>query len=597
MGNRTGGQRKGPFRLPLYSPSQYKQLGELDEDGEPTACELRWGLNRILKLEETYGEKAAMGVERHDQLEGWSKHAIMPEAVEAKAAMRHAPPPRMAVTEAPVRFDMPNSYWIGYVDLAYDWRLDPGPLSPPEQPETPEGEKVTKYLKSFGKPAGRAAPLATTGITVIHDWKFTSSWDYALSSAELYDDFAANLYAKDAFEGGAKRVFCRWVYTLWDSKSPREVWAEMSYEHIMELMAKADRRAAYANEIRRRVAAGEMSVYDLPIDTGSCFKFNKVCPRKGNECNPVRVSRKIIPRRKEDMDNFENETAANFPATASAKTLPPLPGKKTLPPLPGKALPPLPGKAALPPLPAKPGLPPLPGKVKPGKDEKAVAAVEASFKKLFAPEAGFINPEGGPTTAAASPEEAIAAGNVHVPEVVAEPEPDDLEGKPLAELRDIAAAIGATHAPKAKTAGVTAAIRARRAEMELSGEVITPVDFDQELAEENAEMHAKTAAALEIAERVAERDADLLGRLAAAEKLERMEQNAKAMGAIAGQQPVLAGSLEDFGLVRGGNELEGEDEYAQAALLDALHLVGIELKALANACNAEITLTFRPNSK
>jgi hypothetical protein len=594
MGNRTGGQRKGPFRLPLYSPSQYKQLGPEDDEGETHGCELRWGLNRILRLEETYGDKAAMGVERHDQLEAWSKFGIMPTAVEAKAAMRHAPAPRSAVSEAPVRFDMPNSYWIGYVDLAYDWRLDTGPLSPPQQPEPPEDEKRTVYLKAFGKPAGRPAPLATTGITVIHDWKFTSSWDYALTTEELYDDFAANLYAKDAFEGGATRVFCRWVYTLWDSKSPREVWAEMSYEHVMVLMNRADRRAAYANEVRRKVAAGEMSVYDLPIDTSYCFSFNKVCPRKGNQCNPVRESRKIIPRRKEDMDSFEQETAANFPTTAAGKTLPPLPGKKPLPPLPGKALPPLPPKPAAAPVEGK-KLPPLPPK-KAGADPKAVASIESKFKGLFTPEAGFVNPVGGPTVAAASPEEAVAAGNVHVPEKVAEPEPDDLEGKPLAELRDIAKAIGATHAPKAKTAGVTAAIRARRAEMELNGETQLQAEANTDQAHAYEEMHAaqrELDAALQADAGGADGAAEAVE--SAERKLERLQENGKAMGAHLGLDVALAGTLEDFGLTRGKHELEGE--YAQAALLDALHLVGIELKALANACKAQITLTFGPDTK
>lgn len=435
---------------------------------------LRWGLNRIEKIPEETGEKAFWGIERHADLEGWLRYAKQPTFKECVAAMKYGPAPRSCSVETPVRFDLGSTSWVGYIDACYDWRLDTGPLSPSET-------EHVKQMRSYGKPAGRPAPLGSTGMTIIHDWKFTSSWEYALTSEALYDDFAANTYAKEAFEGGAKRVFCRWVYTLFEGQSPREIWAEMSYEHGEDILADGERKAEFANHLRAEIAAGRMRVDDLEKDTSHCFDFYKACPHKGNRCNPVKTTERFKPRRAADMDSFEQETAANFGASKPGASLPPLPpkAKPELPPLPGT-------KAALPPPPAKKAaLPPLPTKKETAEeDAESTKLVGDAFPNLkaFIPEAGFVNPVGGPTTAAASPEDAVAAGNVYEPEAEEELEADDLEGKSLDELRQIAKAIGATHAPKAKTAGVTAAIRLRRGALQLdaaiSGEAITPTDFE-----------------------------------------------------------------------------------------------------------------------
>jgi hypothetical protein len=422
---------------------------------------LRWGLNRIEKIPEESGEKALWGIERHDEMEQWLRYGKTPTFKECVAAMRYSPAPKSCSVEVPVRFDLGRTSWVGYIDAAYDWRLDTGPLTPAETEDV-------KKMRSYGKPAGRPAPLGSTGVTVVHDHKFTSSWEYALDCESLYHDFAANAYAKEAFEGGATRVFCRWVYTLFEGQSPREIWAEMNYAHGEEILMDGELKAEFANHLRAEISAGRMRVDDLDKDTSHCFDFHKACPHKGNRCNPVKQTERFKPRSRDQMDSFESETAANFGNKPGA----------SLPPLPGKALPPLPGKAvgeavksALPPLPGK-ALPPPPPK-KAGADPKAVEAIETKFKGLFAPEAGFVNPVGGPTVAAGSPEEAIAAGNVAEAEDDIAVEADDLEGKSIGDLKAIAAAIGATHAPKAKTAGVTAAIRARRAELELAGELST----------------------------------------------------------------------------------------------------------------------------
>lgn len=430
---RSGGQRTAPYRLPLYSPSQYKQL---------SGCLRRWAWNRILKLAENQGAKAALGSQLHEECERWLKFGILPTSKEARSAIKYGPPPKSCLAEVPVRFDLDGrlddglhpwgvdgtSSWVGYIDAVYGWRLDPGPWYPTETDDP-------RNMRSYGRPAGKAIPLtADVEVVVIHDWKFTSDWQYAMTSEELKEEFAANFYAYEAFEAGAKRVFCRWVYTKFDGQSSREVWAEMDRTLGFRLLSDAADEAVEANEVRADILAGRMSVDDLEADTSHCFDFHSTCPRKGVECHPVKTTAPFAPKRRIEMDSFESETAANF----GAKTLPPLPGKKAPPPPPPKA-----------------GLPPLPGK-KPA--------------DVLKPEAGFINPVGGPVSAPNSPEDAVEAGNVHVPEVEAAPEADDLEGKSLAELRAIAAAIGATHAPTARTPGVTAAIRARRAELELAEE-------------------------------------------------------------------------------------------------------------------------------
>lgn len=468
MAQRSGGQKTGPHRLPLYSPTQKKQL---------SGCLRRWAWNRLMKLLEPSTPNAEKGSERHEELELFHKLGKPPTSLEAKAAMKYAPAPRMGAAEVAVRYDVDGTCWFGFVDLAYCWRLESGPWTAPEQQH--------RNHRSFGKPPGKPGPLGATDIVVIHDWKFTSSFDYALTCESLYDDFAANMYALEAFDGGAERVFCRWVYTEFGNASPREVWAEMNEANARAILQDGAAQAAYANQLRAEYARLQTDaerdafIRALPTDTDSCFAFNKECPRF-ELCQPQRESRRITIRSQEEMDNFEQEIAEQFaPETPAAKpALPPLPGKPALP-----AKPALPGKPALPALPGKPGLPPLPGKpalpAKPAAatyDVVKAAAGENPWGTTGTPvgtaEGGFVNPAEKPFPLAASPEEAVANGNVHTVESKPVEQGDDLESiQDLNELRKIADAIGATYLPKARKPGVIAAIRARRAELALSGEM------------------------------------------------------------------------------------------------------------------------------
>lgn len=398
------GQKTAHNRLPLWSASQHKQL---------TACQRRWAYNRVLKLPEPQGEKAARGSAMHRELELWNNIALPPTSREARGAMVAGPPPGMAESEVPVRFDMPGSNWLGYIDLVYSWDEDNNsPL-----------------------------PLGDSDVCVIHDWKFTSSLRYALTAAELAEDVPANLYAYEAFQAGFSKVLCRWIYTKFDSQTPKEVRTYIDRESCEALVRSLDKEAAEANSWRARILEGSMSVDELPRSTDSCFAFGQVCPRKGVECHPGTKSTPFAPRRIE-MATFEENIAKTF-------------GLGNLPPLPPKAQP-----APKPELPALPPLPTMSMKLPSG---------VVQMKAEWVAEAGFVNPAQPIFPVADCPETAIANGNVHVPKVEKVDVGDDLDTKSKDELKAIAAEIGATHAPKAREPGIIAAIRARRAELQRDG--------------------------------------------------------------------------------------------------------------------------------
>lgn len=456
MASRNTGQRTGPYKLPLLSGSQ---LGQ-------TKCWARWGFNRLLEEKEPEDDKLRMGTALHAEEEDWAKHGIMPKSKAALKAMLCAPAPGIGVAEAPVRFDTPNTPWIGYIDLAYSWA---GPANPTE---------------------GRPVPLMDTDHVCIHDWKFTGNLRNAKSAEVLAEDPAANLYGYEAYLGGAKIVTGRWVYQDFKGeRSPLQVWFPLTKTRVEDNIEKLDALGAKIQEIYRQ----RPSVTELPYDINQCFAYGKPCPwlrdpRCPKNAKPATNTGFGFGKKenKVSYDNVKNAMNARFPAAGGNP--PPLPGR-TPPALPGNP-PPLPGKAVTPPplpgrtppaLPSNP--PPLPTTSLAGApgSEAAKAAEEylaangkdpgLATRPVNAPEKGFINPPGGPSVAADSPEMAAQQQGITKPE---ERAPDDLDAiQDRDQLKALAVSMGACEPnSRMQAKSLRDAIRAKRLEAQISGKQV-----------------------------------------------------------------------------------------------------------------------------
>ncbi len=431
MANRsTTKQRTGRGGLKLWSPSQVKQ-----KEG----CEVRWAANRWLGVTEEEGENAKKGTFRHGELEVWygrhlfagtNLNLFLPKTPEASAMITHMGKIMRGVcdTEVAVRFDLGDEPFVGFIDMVYDWKFGDN-----------EGEAGC---------SGWPMPLGSTGITVIHDWKFTSDTKYALdgaglSSEALKVDPAANLYAKEAFEGGAKRVLCRWVYCEFGSQTPKDVWAEMEYQDILTYCQHAEKVARDGRLKKQAWSRGLLQVLDLPKDKSYCFAFKKECPYKG-DCKPESDRKPLKMKGRHQMStSFENQV--NDVTGGERKGPPALPGKKGPPALPGKKAPPA-----------------LPGK-------SPVAAAAEHFAGDPPAENGTFNAPkpAGVKALAATPEEAVKNQDIKAPVeagVQAEgAEKDDLDSMDVAQLKALATALGLEFTPKARAATVIGLIRSKRA--------------------------------------------------------------------------------------------------------------------------------------
>lgn len=321
-------QRTGPYRLPLLSASQVKQTG----------CWRRWGFSRLEGRREPMGDAASRGTAHHAEMEAWSLHGILPTSKPALSALWFAPPKGLgAGIEVPVRFDTPHSPWIGYIDACFDW----------------DGENMKE--------------LGSTGWTVIQDYKFTGSLRNAKEAHELLEDEAANIYAYEAFLGGAERVSGRWVYVQMNGAASRKiVWFDFNREDVFNFVADLD--ATTAKEIQAHYSAhrsGDLKVLDLPYDTGQCYAFRQQCPFM-SDCKP---ETKISLQGAAPMQDFKDAILSGFP-----------------------------GGSVPPPVKAAPKLPP---KLPP--------------KSLSAPERGFVNPPEAPKVAASSPEHAAELQGIPKP--------------------------------------------------------------------------------------------------------------------------------------------------------------------------------------
>jgi hypothetical protein len=477
------GQRTGHNGKTLWSSSQLKQRLALG------GCDVRWGHNRLLKLEEPQGKNAGRGTEAHSECENWYLFGKLPSTPHACAALLtvKASPrykstkkgwieaPHFVELEVPVRFDHGGQSFIGYVDMAYDWSF-----------EQVEGRNPWDRQCDPD-----VAPLGSTGVTVIHDFKFSSSTNYAMTPEELEQDVAANIYAWEAFLGGAERVLCRWVYTAFDGQKPKEVWCEMDRQAVQLRMDELAAIAADGSEKRQLFKDGKLNVLDLEKNFGQCHAYRQDCPFMGT-CNPHREVQKIRMRRDTDMASFE-EQAENVAGTEPVKTLPTIPGAK-------KAPPPPPVKKAPPPPPVK--------------SSPVDAAVAAAAKGPLT-ESGTFNAPGNPFPPSATPEQAAAAqgrgkvedlGGVEDDDLDYEedrPAPvdnSDLEALDTAQLKLLATSMGLTFLPRAKTASMIKLITEARAKGVPADRTVEDVATEaEELATEAEELATELEATPEVA--------------------------------------------------------------------------------------------------
>lgn len=213
------------------------------------------------------------GVDVHEQLEAYLLRGAKPTHPLADAFVQFAPSPGHAEVEVPVSFVTPSSPWLGFVDVAYDWQLDSEPVW-----ATTGRERIPRLQVS-----GRSAPLASTGVTVVGDWKSTKKIGYAKRAEELVNDAAAVLYAWDAFQGGAKRVFGRWVYGEWDDETKtggdvvKQVWFEFKLVDVTERIIALD---ALAAEMQYHWANKTPAV-EMACNTSVCLRYKKRDPKPG----------------------------------------------------------------------------------------------------------------------------------------------------------------------------------------------------------------------------------------------------------------------------------------------------------------------------
>lgn len=278
-------------KLLTFSASQIKQFDR---------CPAFWAFNRVMGLPDVQTDKARRGVEIHREMELYAKLGQWPESKAGKklAALYVCPPPGVAEVEVPVRYALPGgTEWVGYIDavaeagVGSDYRVLSGD----------EGATV-----------------------VLIDWKTTSDLKYALTPDQLRADTAANIYAHEAFAGGAGSVVLRWVYVKANGEGkPRVVEVAIDRADNAAFMAELDTLGWFLQQL-----------YDMDIDPhlltkepDNCFKYGAMCPYR-EPCAP--------PSSGANDYTVEEITVTNDEFLT-----------KIAPPLPKRPAPPLPPKAAL----------------------------------------------------------------------------------------------------------------------------------------------------------------------------------------------------------------------------------------------------------
>lgn len=231
-------------------------------------CPARVGYRKLDQLPDPGTKATAQGTAVHLELELYGKLGIEPQSTMGQALVPYHPPLGMAAVEVGADFSTPSSPWTGRIDLAYDWALDAEPYWDDVLPTPRSRNKIRTYVVT-----GQPAELGTTGITVIHDWKTSSSLANAKTAEELMADEAVAIYFWEAFLGGAKRVLGRWVWVEPSGKT-REVWFELTLAQVVERMIELDGEAAVMQAWLSSARSGD----DLPKSPSYCWSFRERCP-------------------------------------------------------------------------------------------------------------------------------------------------------------------------------------------------------------------------------------------------------------------------------------------------------------------------------
>ncbi len=399
MSRSATAQKTGAFQLPLISASQIGQ----------TQCMARWGYSRLEGLKEPSGKNAIRGTNHHEEMENWCRYGILPHSKPALAALKFAPAPGVAEVEVPIRFDTAGSPWLGFIDVAYDWN------------------------------GTQPVSICSTGWTVIHDWKFTGNLRNAKDADTLLEDPAANIYAWEAFLGGATKVSGRWIYIQMDGAAhTREVWFHFDYDTVKAHIEHLDTKAADLQTTYAAYKAGNLTVADLPKNTAHCYSFGQKCPRMDDRCQPQQTFNLTADNQNtgETMD-FKEMIANSFPGGPAPKAVPSIPPKLTV-------------VAKAPPLPPK---------------RPIDVRWEQLTKYLTEPEAGFVNSPEAPKVAAASPEHAAELQGITAPVAVEVEATDELDTYNRDQLKAIAVQLGAVpESSRAREPALKEAIRRVRAQ-------------------------------------------------------------------------------------------------------------------------------------
>jgi len=246
----------GRHQLRVLSASQVNQF----------ECPRKWCLSAIEGIKEPQRAEQRRGIDTHYEMEVYCQQGTTPQDRLAVALLPYAPTPGHSAVEVPVRFDLPSGPFLGFIDAAYDWELNGEPVY-----ATTGRQRIPRLRVS-----GRSAELATTGITVLCDWKTVKSIKYVKRAEELLADVASNTYAWEAFQGGARRVFGRWVYVD-EGLQTAEVWFEFQLADVLERIISID---AVADVMQHHWVA-KTPAAEMECNTSVCHRYRKRDPKPG----------------------------------------------------------------------------------------------------------------------------------------------------------------------------------------------------------------------------------------------------------------------------------------------------------------------------
>ncbi len=215
------------------------------------SCPARWAFRKLDGHEEPGTPATERGKSVHREMELYGKLGILPTSKMALALVEYAPPPGVAECEVPVMYETPSSRWLGYIDAVCDW--------------------VNSSYQ----------PLGTNDRVILIDYKSTSNLKYAMTPDELRDDVAANIYAWEAYLGGAKWVWGKWLYV--DGRGRVEpVGFSLPLSSVTEKMIQLDGEAA----VMQAWSASGASANDLPKRPSACWAYHSRCPHY-ERCMPA----------------------------------------------------------------------------------------------------------------------------------------------------------------------------------------------------------------------------------------------------------------------------------------------------------------------